>query len=161
MFFFFFQAEDGIRDHCVTGVQTCALPISCAAFTLAGARAQFAHAALPDERRLVVIILRGGLDGLAAVPAHGDADYASLRGPLALPKSGMGAPIDLDGFFGLHPSLHNLSEMWGHKELAIFHNVSTPHCDRSPFHAPNVLATAAPAPHPLSDGWPNPPLPPP
>src|SRR5436190_10191773 len=27
-FFFFFQAEDGIRDHCVTGVQTCALPIS-------------------------------------------------------------------------------------------------------------------------------------
>ncbi len=128
---------------------------ACAAFILAGTRAQFAYAALPDDRRLAVVILRGGLDGLAAVPAHGDADYASLRGALALPKTGMGAPIDLDGFFGLHPSLHNLSEMWGHKELAIFHNVSTPYRDRSHFDAQNVLETGALAPHRLSDGWLN------
>jgi uncharacterized protein (DUF1501 family) len=127
---------------------------ACAAF-LAGARARFAHAALPDDRRFVVVILRGGLDGLAAVPAHGDPDYASLRGALALPKSGMDAPIDLDGFFGLHPSLHNLSELWREKELAIFHNVSTPYRDRSHFDAQNVLETGGLSPHRLSDGWLN------
>src|SRR5712672_449353 len=91
---------------------------ACAAFILAGARGQFAHAALPDDRRLVVVILRGGLDRLAlpypswAMPAHPAARsnrHRHARGALALPKTGMGAPIDLDGFFGLHPSLHNLS----------------------------------------------------
>jgi uncharacterized protein (DUF1501 family) len=128
---------------------------ACAAFAASGARAQFAHAALPDDRRFVVIILRGGLDGLAAVPAHGDPDYAAARSALALPKSGGGAPIDLDGFFGLHPSLHNLAEMWGQKELAIFHNVSTPYRDRSHFDAQNVLETGGMTPHRLSEGWLN------
>jgi uncharacterized protein (DUF1501 family) len=127
----------------------------CAAFLACGTRARFAHAALPDDRRFVVVILRGGIDGLAAVPPHGDADYASLRGSLALPASGMGAPIDLDGFFGLHPSFHNLSEMWGQNELAVFHNVSTPYRDRSHFDAQNVLETGGLSPHRLSDGWLN------
>ena len=112
-------------------------------------------AALPDDRRFIVVILRGALDGLAAVPAHGDPDYASLRGALALPQSGPGAPIDLDGLFGLHPSLHNLSEMWRDKELAIFHNVATPYRDRSHFDAQNVLETGGTAPHRLHDGWLN------
>jgi uncharacterized protein (DUF1501 family) len=102
-----------------------------------------------------VVILRGGLDGLAAVPAHGDPGYTNLRGSLALPKSGTGAPIDLDGFFGLHPSLHNLSEMWREKELAIFHNVSTPYRDRSHFDAQNMLERGGNKPHLLNDGWLN------
>src|SRR5580765_5175651 len=112
---------------------------ACGAFAVMGARVGFARAALPDDRRFIVVILRGGLDGLAAVPAHGDPDYAKLRGGLALPQSGPGAPIDLDGLFGLHPSLHNLAEMWRDKELAIFHNVATPYRDRSHFDAQNVL----------------------
>jgi uncharacterized protein (DUF1501 family) len=122
---------------------------------LTGANARLAFAALPDDRRFVVVILRGALDGLAAVPAHGDPDYANLRGALALPQSGPNAPIDLDGLFGLHPSLHNLSEMWRDKELAIFHNVATPYRDRSHFDAQNVLETGGPAPHRLHDGWLN------
>ncbi|HEX3486222.1 MAG TPA: DUF1501 domain-containing protein, partial [Micropepsaceae bacterium] len=116
---------------------------------------RLAFAKLPDDRRFIVVILRGGLDGLAAVPAHGDPDYASARRSLALPKSGPGAPIDLDGFFGLHPSLHNLAQMWADKELAIFHNVSTPYRDRSHFDAQNVLETGGTKPHLLNEGWLN------
>ena len=129
--------------------------IACSTLALAGAHARFAFAALPDDRRFIVVILRGGLDGLAAVPPHGDPDYAGLRGQFALPQSGAGAPIDLDGFFGLHPSLHNLSEMWRENELAIFHNVSTPYRDRSHFDAQNVLETGGVKPHLLNDGWLN------
>ena len=129
--------------------------IACGALALTGAHARLAFAALPDDRRFIVVILRGALDGLAAVPAHGDPDYAALRGSLALPQSGLDAPIDLDGFFGLHPSLHNLSEMWRDKELAIFHNVATPYRERSHFDAQNVLETGGTAPHRLHDGWLN------
>ena len=129
--------------------------IACGAFAFAGANARLAFAALPDDRRFIVVILRGALDGLAAVPAHGDPDYAKLRGALALPQSGPGAPIDLDGLFGLHPSLHNLAEMWRDKELAIFHNVATPYRDRSHFDAQNVLETGGVAPHRIHDGWLN------
>src|SRR5436853_6794019 len=119
---------------------------ACGAVAMAG-RVRFAYAALPADKRFIVVILRGGLDGLAAVPAHGDPDYASLRGSLALPKSGAGAPIDLDGFFGLHPSLSHLAEMWRAKELAVFHNVSTPYRDRSHFDAQNVLESGGITPH--------------
>ncbi|MEA2823764.1 MAG: hypothetical protein QOF03_246 [Alphaproteobacteria bacterium] len=129
--------------------------IACGALAFSGTHARLAFAALPDDKRFIVVILRGALDGLAAVPAHGDPDYASLRGSLALPQSGPGAPIDLDGLFGLHPSLHNLSEMWHDKELAIFHNVATPYRDRSHFDAQNVLETGGTAPHHLHDGWLN------
>jgi len=129
--------------------------IACGALAIAGARVRLAHAALPGDRRFIVIILRGGLDGLAAVPPHGDPDYAALRGPLALPQSGAGAPIDLDGFFGLNPAFHNLAEMWREKELAVFHNVATPYRDRSHFDAQNVLETGSTKPHLLNDGWLN------
>ena len=128
---------------------------ACGALAVVDARARFAFAALPDDRRFVVVILRGGLDGLAAVPAYGDPDYARLRGGLALPMSGEGAPVPLDGPFGLHPSLKNLGAMWKAKELAVFHNISTPYRDRSHFDAQNVLETGATKPHLVEDGWLN------
>src|SRR6185312_12500053 len=81
---------------------------------------RFAFAA--TDRRLVVVILRGALDGLAAAPPHGAKDYAAIRGPLALPATGTGAVQDLDGFFGLHPSLANLKGLYDAKELIVFHN---------------------------------------
>jgi uncharacterized protein (DUF1501 family) len=128
---------------------------ACGTLAIAGAQVRLAYAALPDDRRFIVVILRGGLDGLAAIPAHGDPDYASMRGPLALPKSGPGAVIDLDGFFGLHPALHNVWEMWRDKEATLFHNVSTPYRERSHFDAQNVLESGGASPHLLNDGWLN------
>ena len=121
----------------------------------AGGHARFAFAATPDDRRLVVVILRGALDGLAAVPPHGDKDYAGVRGDLALSTSGVAALHDLDGFFGLHPALTNLKGLYDAKELVVFHNICSPYRDRSHFDGQNVLETGGTHPHLLSDGWLN------
>jgi uncharacterized protein (DUF1501 family) len=119
------------------------------------ARAHFAFAATPGDRRLVVVILRGALDGLAAAPPHGDKDYASARGQLALPTSGTGALHDLDGFFGLHPSFANLKTLYDNKQLIVFHNICSPYRDRSHFEGQNVLESGGIQPHLLQDGWLN------
>ncbi len=114
-----------------------------------------AFANVPTEKRFAVVILRGALDGLAAVPPHGDPDYSSVRGALALEKGGTHPLLDLDGQFGLHPSLAAMKAMWERRELAIFHNIGTPYRDRSHFDGQNVLETGGRGPHVLSDGWLN------
>src|SRR5262249_34407602 len=68
---------------------------------------------------LVVINLRGGLDGLAAVPPYADPDYHKLRGGLALSGPGQGGIVDLDGSFGLHPALAPLRDFFRRGELLI------------------------------------------
>jgi uncharacterized protein (DUF1501 family) len=125
------------------------------AFAAMGARAQFAYAATPGDRRLVVVILRGALDGLAAVPPHGDKDYAGVRGNLALQTTGTGALHDLDGLFGLHPALTNLKGLYDAKQLVVFHNICSPYRDRSHFDGQNVLESGGASPHLLQDGWLN------
>jgi len=112
---------------------------------------RFAFAAAPTDRRLVVIILRGALDGLAAVPPHGDKDYASVRAQLAL-QAGI---HDLDGFFGLNPALTNLKGLYDAKQLVAFHNICSPYRDRSHFDGQNVLESGGTKPHLLQDGWLN------
>jgi uncharacterized protein (DUF1501 family) len=124
-------------------------------FAAIGARARFAFAATPNDRRLVVVILRGALDGLAAVPPHGDKDYAGVRGNLALQTSGTGALHDLDGFFGLNPAFTNLKGLYDAKQLVVFHNICSPYRDRSHFDGQNVLEAGGTAPHLLQDGWLN------
>jgi uncharacterized protein (DUF1501 family) len=125
------------------------------ALSLWDAPIRFAFANAPTDRRLVVVILRGALDGLAAVPPHGDKDYAGVRGSLALDTTGANALHDLDGFFGLHPSLANMKAMYDAKEVAVFHNICSPYRDRSHFEGQNVLETGGGAPHILEDGWLN------
>src|SRR5579863_6713531 len=124
-------------------------------FAAMGARAHFAFAATPNDRRLVVVILRGALDGLAAAPPHGDKDYAGVRGNLALQTTGTGALHDLDGFFGLNPALTNLKGLYDAKQLVVFHNICSPYRDRSHFDGQNVLETGGTSPHLLQDGWLN------
>ena len=77
-----------------------------ATLTLLAPFARLAAAAANPDSRFVLVILRGGLDGLAAVPPYAEPAYAQLRGPLALAKPGTdGGALDLDGTFGLHPAL--------------------------------------------------------
>ncbi len=83
-----------------------------ATLTLLAPFARLAAAQSNPDSRFVLVILRGGLDGLAAVPPYAEPAYAQLRGSLALaaPGSENGA-LDLDGTFGLHPALESLHAM--------------------------------------------------
>jgi uncharacterized protein (DUF1501 family) len=123
------------------------------ATTLMASRLAFANA--PTDARFVFVMLRGALDGLSAVPPVGDPEYAGLRGQIALPKSGEGAALPLDGPFGLHPALRFLHESYVAKELAVLHAVASPYRERSHFDAQNVLESGDTRPHGLTSGWIN------
>jgi len=119
-------------------------------------RVTFAGVAHGSKPRLVFVILRGALDGLAAVPACGDPGYAELRGDLALARPGTaGGALALDGFFGLHPSLAFMQQSYAARELIVFHAVASPYRDRSHFDGQNVLETGYPEPHAVQTGWLN------
>ena len=116
----------------------------------------FAGLANGRKPRLVFVILRGALDGLAAVPACGDPGYAELRGDLALGRPGAtGGALPLDGFFALHPSLAFMQQSYAARELMVFHAVASPYRDRSHFDGQNVLETGYPQPHAVETGWLN------
>ena len=109
-----------------------------------------AGAAGPGANRFVLVILRGGLDGLGAAPAIGDADFASARGPLGqYPTS----PLAIDSTFALHPSLVELHAMVGAREAAVVHAVGLPYRERSHFDAQQVLESGGTRPYELSTGW--------
>jgi uncharacterized protein (DUF1501 family) len=131
---------------------------------LIGAGVLAASAAMPEvlfahtggSSRLVVVILRGALDGLAAVPPHGDPDYATLHRELAIaaPGSADGA-LALDNTFGLHPALSFLHERFAAGELLVFNAVASPYRDRSHFDGQNVLENGLAKPIGAADGWLN------
>jgi uncharacterized protein (DUF1501 family) len=109
-----------------------------------------------DDPRLVVVILRGALDGLAAVPPYADPDYAALHRELAIAKPGsQGGALTLDDHFGLHPSLGFLHERYLAKELLVFQAVSSPYRERSHFDGQNVLENGLTKPIGTADGWLN------
>jgi len=123
------------------------------ASTLTASRLAFANA--PTDSRFVFVLLRGALDGLSAVPPVGDPDYASLRGQIALAKSGPGAALPLEGPFGLHPALEFLHRSYLAKELTVLHAIASPYRERSHFDAQNVLESGDPRPHGSASGWIN------
>ena len=106
-----------------------------------------------DDRRLVFVILRGGMDGLLSVPAIGDPAFADARGVLAQFNSPTGAPLPLDATFGLNPLLPQLHAMYGRGELAVLHAVGLPYRDRSHFDAQQVLESGGTRPYELASGW--------
>ncbi|MCV2893557.1 DUF1501 domain-containing protein [Lentibacter sp. XHP0401] len=107
------------------------------------------------ENRLVVIILRGGMDGLDALRPYGDANFKSLKGRADQAK--VTEQQDLDGFFALHPSLTGLMPLWKAGELGFAHAVSTPYRDkRSHFDGQDLLeAGGADLDGNIRDGWLN------
>lgn len=116
-----------------------------------------AFASGPTDKRLVIVLLRGAMDGLSAVPANGDPDYERARNGLATPKpgGGEGAALDLDGMFGLYPALKGLHARYGQGELVVFHAIASPYRDRSHFDGQNLLESGASRPFGLADGWAN------
>ena len=116
---------------------------------------RLAFASANTDSRFVFVLLRGALDGLNAVPPIGDADYAGLRGPIAIAKSGAGAALPLTADFGLHPALTFLHRSFAVRELAVLHAVATPYRERSHFDAQNVLESGDNRPQGSTSGWIN------
>jgi uncharacterized protein (DUF1501 family) len=116
---------------------------------------KFARAADGRDPRLVVIILRGALDGLATVAPVGDPDYVSLHGSIALTSDGPHAATMLDSFFALHPSMPEFARMYRDKQAAVIHAVSTPYRDRSHFDGQDVLESGFAGPGRVQSGWLN------
>jgi uncharacterized protein (DUF1501 family) len=108
-------------------------------------------------KKLIVIFQRGGVDGLNVVVPFGEKDYYTYRPTIAVPAPSKEAvsALDLDGFFGLHPSLRPLLPFYQEGNMAIVHASGSPHETRSHFEAQDYMESAAPGAKRVQDGWLN------
>jgi uncharacterized protein (DUF1501 family) len=107
------------------------------------------------DPRLLVIILRGALDGLAAVAPIGDPEWQRLRGDKALTLSATPAALPLDSFFALNPAMPNFHRLYKAGAATIVHAVATPYRERSHFDGQDVLESGLGAPGASESGWLN------
>ena len=104
------------------------------------------------NKRLVVIFQRGAADGLNIVVPHAEPQYYAMRPSINIPRKSV---IDLDGFFGLHPSLAPFQPLWQQRHLAIVHAAGSPDITRSHFDAQDFMETGTPGVKATEDGWLN------
>ncbi len=116
---------------------------------------KLASAAGSRDPRLVVIILRGALDGLSAVAPIGDPAYAPLHGQLALSLSGDHPALPLDGFFALNPAMPVFARLYKDGHAAVVHATATAYRERSHFDGQDVLESGYPRPGSVESGWLN------
>src|SRR6266481_692872 len=121
---------------------------------------QRAIAATPSsgKKQLVVLFQRGAADGLNIVVPFGEQNYYRMRPSIAIPEPRRGAAdcaVDLDGFFGLHPSLASLAPLFQKNELAIVHAAGSPDPTRSHFDAQDFMESGTPGRKATEDGWLN------
>ncbi len=113
-------------------------------------------ASASTDKRLVLVLLRGAVDGLALAAPYADPDYARLRGELALAAPGRdGGALPLDETFGLHPSFQTLHSLYRDGEASIIHAVASPYRERSHFDGQDVLENGGSSVGLLRDGWLN------
>ncbi|MGA7169097.1 MAG: hypothetical protein WBX08_08105, partial [Candidatus Sulfotelmatobacter sp.] len=135
-----------LRNSALAAVGTAAVP---------GFLARAAMGALqPGTRtkRLVVIFQRGAADGLNIVVPHAEPQYYAMRPSINIPRKSV---IDLDGFFGLHPSLASFQPLWQQRHLAIVHAAGSPDPNRSHFDAQDFMESGTPGIKSTEDGWLN------
>jgi uncharacterized protein (DUF1501 family) len=107
------------------------------------------------DPRFLVIVLRGALDGLAAVAPVGDPDWVPLRGEKALTREGQTRALALDGFFALNPAMPNLHRLYQAGQATVVHAVATPYRERSHFDGQDVLESGLAKPGRFDSGWLN------
>lgn len=108
--------------------------------------------AAPGKKRLVVLFQRGAADGLNIVVPHAEQSYYAMRPSIAIPRQSV---IDLDGFFGLHPSMSAFKPLWNQKHLAIVHAAGSPDNTRSHFDAQDYMESGTPGVKSTDNGWLN------
>jgi uncharacterized protein (DUF1501 family) len=122
---------------------------------------QFANAAALNEKTgkrkiLITIFQRGAVDGLNMVVPFGESDYYNLRRNIAVPKPNQAeGAVNLDGFFGLHPSLKPFEKFWLDQRLAVIQAAGSPDNTRSHFDAQDYMESATPGVKSTRDGWLN------
>lgn len=115
-------------------------------------RSVLAETAAAPGRRLVVIFQRGAADGLNVVVPYREKNYYSMRPTIAIPQNQV---LDLDGFFGLHPSLALFKPLYDAGHLAIVHAAGSPNMSRSHFDAQDYMESGTPGTKSTTDGWLN------
>jgi len=108
-----------------------------------------------NGKKLIVILLRGGVDGLNVVAPYGDNRYSSLRPTIALSKSEAAPLLDLDGYWGMHPAMSPLMSAWQDKTLAFVHDCGSPDPTRSHFDAQDYMESGVPGKKSVTTGWIN------
>ncbi len=119
-------------------------------------RTAFAEGRAARPKILIAVFQRGAVDGLSMVVPHGDPEYYSSRGNIRIARPARGAAettVDLDGFFGLHPSLAPLAPIWADRRLAIVHACGSPDTTRSHFDAQDYMESGTPGLKSTADGW--------
>jgi uncharacterized protein (DUF1501 family) len=112
----------------------------------------------PSKKKMVVLFQRGAMDGLNVVVPFAEPNYYRLRPTIAIPQPQSGsldAALDLDGFFGLHPSLQPLQPLFQNGQLAIVQAVGSPDPTRSHFDAQDFMESGTPGVKATEDGWLN------
>ena len=107
------------------------------------------------DPRLLMIVLRGGLDGISMIAPTGDPDYQNLRGRLAIPAAGAGAGLPLDSMFVLNANMPFLHSLYQKHEAIGIHAVATPYRGRSHFDGQDVLESGMGGVGRIDDGWLN------
>ncbi len=121
-------------------------------------RALYAREAPAARRKILIAIFqRGAVDGLNVIVPHGEPAYYNLRPSIAIPRpdGSERSAIDLDGRFGLHPSLQALKPLWDRQQLAIVEAVGSPDPTRSHFDAQDYMESGTPGLKATADGWLN------
>jgi uncharacterized protein (DUF1501 family) len=112
----------------------------------------------PAKKKMVVLFQRGAMDGLNVVVPFGEPNYYRMRPTIAIPEPKHGGPdaaLDLDGFFGLHPSLQPILPLFRSGQLAIVQAVGSPDPTRSHFDAQDYMESGTPGLKATDDGWLN------
>lgn len=108
------------------------------------------------DARLVLVILRGAVDGLAVAAPYGDSKYRNVRGELAIDTPGSTEGLlNLDGFFGLHPAMKNTHDLYRNDQALVVHAVASPYRERSHFDAQDVLENGSELAGGIRNGWLN------
>ncbi len=129
---------------------------SLGAGSIAASLPSISYANTGGDARLVLIILRGAVDGLAMVPPYGENRYSTLRGELSLTAGKTTTELlKLDAMFGLHPSMTSLFDLYRKKELLPIHAIASPYRERSHFDGQDILENGATRSSDRRDGWLN------
>jgi uncharacterized protein (DUF1501 family) len=132
------------------------IPVGYSSWVARGVTATESQKETQNRQRLVVIFLRGAIDGLNLVIPFQEPDYYALRPSIAIKKPGeINGAIALNDVFGLHPALSDLIPFWQQKSLAFIHNCGFPDANRSHFDAQDYLENGTPGFKATTDGWLN------